>query len=186
MNALSLFLLSLCASLAVGLALLGLLLVARERTFERRLAEHDTAFRDAVRREAEVSERLQSALRQQARSQQHMSRLQLHYEAREALIRDLGIEPDRLSAGRESLFGNLAIMCMRVGLLLSSVLDVATLRETAKQHDLTAHDVCKELERRLTGRGGAEHDRQARHQVQAMLNADLMRRPLAEKEDMIS
>jgi len=98
MTAFSLFLLSLCVSLITGLVLLGWWMIARERSFQKRHAEQELAFRDAVRREAELSQRLQSALRQQVRYQQQLGRMETHYKERASLIRDLGIEPDRLIA----------------------------------------------------------------------------------------
>lgn len=186
MTAFSLFLLSLCVSLITGLVLLGWWMIARERSFQKRHAEQELAFRDAVRREAELSQRLQSALRQQVRYQQQLGRMETHYKERASLIRDLGIEPDRLAAGREALHGNLAFLRMRLGLLLGAAAETSQLCELARQHDALAAGLCRQLERTLSGRGGIEHDRETRRRVQTMLDPELMQRTLAESEQLIS
>lgn len=185
MTAFSLFLLSLCVSLATGLVLLAWWMIARERSFQQRHAEQELAFREVVRRESELSERLQNALRQQVRGQQQLSRMEAHYQERAGLIRDLGIDPDRLAAGREALFGKLAFLRMRLGLLLASSSDTSLLCELSRQHDVLAAGLCRELERTLSGRGGIEHDREARRRVQTMLDPDLMQRNLGESEELI-
>lgn len=180
MYPLTAFLLAVSGAMLIGLVLVLAWAVARERHYERQLAQKDEQYAQALRREGELSAQAQRLTAEQGRLRLRVRRLEERHAARGELIRDLGIDPERLEQTRESLLGVLAILRIRIGMLLVADLSRVALRDAAAAAGGHAHRAFQQLDARLQGNGGPQHDQQSRQLLREMVDVGHMERPLAE------
>ncbi len=188
MDALTAFLAAISAALFVGLVLVLAWALTRERYYENQLHAKEDQFAEALKREGQLTAKLQQLVDDKTRANLRIQRMEQRYISRGELIRDLGLNPEHLEQSRESLYGMLAITRVRIGILLAAELNRIALRDVAVAAGGRTENVYQQLNKRLAdGDVGYQHDQHARHLLREMLDVDRLESPLKENvnEEMV-
>ncbi|MCP1675404.1 hypothetical protein J2T57_002554 [Natronocella acetinitrilica] len=170
MYPLTAFLLAASGAMLIGLILVLAWALSRERYYERLLEAREDQYAQALKREGELSAQTNQLLEDQARARLRVQRLEERYVMRGELIRDLGLDPERIEQSRESLLGVLAILRIRIGLLLVSDLNRVALRDVTTAAGGRAGLAFRQLDDKLRGEGGPQHDQQSRQLLREMID----------------
>lgn len=183
MYPLTAFLLAVSGAMLIGLVLVLAWALSRERYFEQQMEQKENQYAEALKREGQLSAQTAQLLDEQARSRVRAQRMEEALIRRAEVIRDLGIDPERLEQTRESLLGVLAILRVRVGLLLASELNRVALRDVAQAAGGRTAEVFRQLDDRLRGEGGPHHDQQSRQLLRELLDISHLEKPVSERPE---
>ena len=174
------FLLAVSGGLLVGLVVVLAWALSRERQHERALEVKEAQYAGALKREGELTAQVQRLMEDQARSRLRIQRLEERYLRRGELIRDLGLDPERLEQSRDSLLGVLAIHRVRIALLLAAELNRVALRDVANASGGRTLQAFQQLDGKLRGEGGPVQDQRSRQLLREMIDGDAMERTVSE------
>ena len=180
MYPLTAFLLAASGGLLVGLVVVLAWALSRERQHERTLEAKEAQYASALKREGELTAQVQRLIEDQARSRLRIQRLEERYLRRGELIRDLGLDPERLEQSRDSLLGVLAIHRVRIALLLAAELNRVALRDVANASGGRTLQAFQQLDGKLRGEGGPVQDQRSRQLLREMIDGDAIERTVSE------